>query len=175
MPNVEGLEWSGEEEEQPVYTKDYAPYAPYAEFVEKYAGDYGVPADYARAVMETESSYRPNVRSSQGARGLYQITPVTAEYLGVDYEELDDPETNIDAGIRYLGKLLNRYDGDREKASAAYNWGPGNLARHGLENRPKETRGHWDKIRLNMMRYAKPDGTLPGMWMGGQVGRTRYR
>jgi soluble lytic murein transglycosylase-like protein len=47
--------------------------------------------------------------------------PGTARYLGVD---ADDPFANLEGGARYLREQLDRFDGDIEKALAAYNAGP---------------------------------------------------
>ena len=157
-------------------------YAPYAGLVRKYALEHEVPENYARAVMESESGKHdhegylreldPAARSYADARGLFQINPITARHLGVDYESLDDPEINIEAGIRYLSEMLRKQDNDLEYASTAYNWGPTALAEKGFENRPKTTKEYWDKIRLFMMQYDPPEPE--GMWMGGPVRTPKY-
>lgn len=92
------------------------------------------PADPAliAAVIFEESRFVDQT-SSQGARGLMQITPATADTIeklsGGEtfvYEDLADPELNIRYGTYYLRYLLDKYDGDEAAALAAYNAGEGN-------------------------------------------------
>ncbi|MEP0391918.1 MAG: lytic transglycosylase domain-containing protein [Erythrobacter sp.] len=78
------------------------------------------------AVVWQESRWREGAVSPAGARGLAQLMPGTARYLGVDP---DDPMQNLEGGARYLREQLDRFDGDLEKALAAYNAGPGRVER----------------------------------------------
>jgi len=50
--------------------------------------------------------------------------PATARYLGVNPS---DPIANLHGGARYLRQLLDQFDGNVEKALAAYNAGPGRV------------------------------------------------
>jgi soluble lytic murein transglycosylase len=92
------------------------------------------------AVIFEESHFRDQT-SSQGARGLMQITPDTADTIeklsGGEtfvYEDLADPELNIKYGTFYLRYLLHVYDGDEAAALAAYNAGEGNADKWGGAN-----------------------------------------
>ena len=76
------------------------------------------------ALVWQESRWRAHAVSSAGARGLAQLMPGTARELGVNP---DDPFANLEGGARYLRVQLDRFDGDVEKALAAYNAGPGRV------------------------------------------------
>lgn len=80
------------------------------------------------ALIWQESRWRPEARSPAGAIGLAQLMPGTARELGVDAR---DPYANLAAGARYLRQQLDRFDGDVERALAAYNAGPGRVIRAG--------------------------------------------
>jgi soluble lytic murein transglycosylase-like protein len=75
--------------------------------------------------------------STAGARGLMQLMPATAGYMaktrfkGEKTETLFDPEYNIALGQKYLAYLLEHetVQGDLFRLAAAYNGGPGNLAK----------------------------------------------
>lgn len=89
--------------------------------IQKVADRYEVDAALVKAIIMAESSYNPNAVSKRGAKGLMQLMPGTAKALGV--EDIFNPEHNIDAGVRYFRKLLNRFNGDIKLALAAYNAG----------------------------------------------------
>ncbi len=85
------------------------------------ANRYDVDPLLVKAIIMAESSYNTNAVSKVGARGLMQLMPRTARELGV--EDSFNPEQNINGGVKYFKKLLNRFDGDVELALAAYNAG----------------------------------------------------
>jgi hypothetical protein len=85
---------------------------------------YDVPVALIQAVLETESGGNRWATSDQGARGLMQIMPETGARYGLNTAmDFYDPIKNVDAGVRYLRDLLIRYDGDEDKAIAAYHQG----------------------------------------------------
>ena len=103
------------------------------------------------AMIEAESNWDPLAVSSKGAQGLMQLVPGTADFLGVT--DVFDPEQNLDGGVRYLRMMLERYDGDLEKALAAYNAGPTAVDRKGGVPDYRETRAYVQKITD---RYFRP-------------------
>lgn len=140
--------------------------------IQKASAQYGVPADEIRAIIGKESSFNPKARSKKGAGGLMQLMPSTAVDLGVS--DVYDPEQNIDAGTRYYAQQLKKYDGDREKALAAYNWGPGNVDKFGVGPEvkvvPKETRDYVRRITAQM-GINKPSGKPGGTTLAQDVAR----
>jgi len=71
--------------------------------------------------------------------GLAQLMPGTARYLGVNPA---DPAANLIGGARYLRELLDQFDGDVEKALAAYNAGPARVRSAGGVPAIAETRAY---------------------------------
>src|SRR5690606_36576518 len=86
------------------------------------------------AIMRGESSFNPDVRNGSGAAGLMQLMPATARALAgrpLHAYTLADPETNISLGQRYISHLLadGAVAGNLIFMAAAYNAGPGNVAK----------------------------------------------
>lgn len=93
--------------------------------ISRCADEYNIDEELIRAVIQVESGWKADAVSSKGAGGLMQLMPRTAKMLGV--ENLFDPEENIEGGVKYLSQLTDKYEGDVEKALAAYNAGPGRV------------------------------------------------
>ena len=107
------------------------------------------------ALVWQESRWRENAISPVGARGLAQLMPGTARYLGVDSA---DPFQNLEGGARYLREQLDRFDGNLEKALAAYNAGPGRVERAGGVPNIRETRNYVAAIMGRLANHSRPAG-----------------
>jgi len=84
----------------------------------------GVDPEHMLRMVQAESAFNPNAVSTAGAAGLLQLMPGTAGDMGLTAQERFDPQKSIEGGTGYFKQLLDRFGGDYEKASAAYNWGP---------------------------------------------------
>ncbi len=100
----------------------------FSQLIEQAAEKYGVDPDLIEAVIQAESNYDADAVSSAGAQGLMQLMPATARSLGVT--DAFDPAQNINGGVKLLSQLLNQYDGNVKLALAAYNAGPGAVAKY---------------------------------------------
>lgn len=81
----------------------------FTNIIERECAKYGFATQLIDAQIFVESSYNPLEVSSCGARGLMQILPSTAEWLGVDADDLWYPEINIALGVYYDDWLYKRW------------------------------------------------------------------
>jgi len=120
----------------------------YDDLFKKYAEKYGLDWRLIAALCWQESRFVPKAKSWVGARGLMQVMPATGKEMG--FTELEDPDTGVHAGVRYLAKMMDRFDdemplGERIYfALASYNGGRGHV--------------------LDAMRLARARGLDPQRW-----------
>ncbi len=113
------------------------------------------------AFMRQESQFNARAVSHAGARGLMQLMPLTAAQLdGKSFrgraELLLNPVYNVTLGQRYIVQLLQdgAVQGDLIRLAAAYNGGPGNLARW---TRKQDKRGGEDDALLFIESLPSPE------------------
>jgi soluble lytic murein transglycosylase-like protein len=147
--------------------------------VPRWTPDNGFTVDRALiyAVMRQESGFNARAKSYAGARGLMQLMPATAGYManqrfrGRTRNKLYDPGLNITLGQKYLRYLIQHeiVEGDLFMMAAAYNGGPGNLARwkRQIERRTvdpllfiesipaRETRNFVERVLANLWMYRE--------------------
>jgi len=97
----------------------------YDHMVRQTARKYRIDPRLVHAVIWQESNYNSRAISSAGAQGLMQLMPQTARELRV--WRPFSPRANIDGGVRYLIKQINRF-GSLKRALHAYNCGPTRVA-----------------------------------------------
>jgi soluble lytic murein transglycosylase-like protein len=126
--------------------------APYAAKIAELAARFDLSPALLEAVVWQESRWRANALSPVGARGLAQLMPGTAREMGVDP---DDPLANLEGGARYLRQQLDRFDGDVEKALAAYNAGPGRVTAANGIPRIRETQLYVASVMGRLSNHSR--------------------
>jgi len=123
------------------------------------AARYGVPERLVTALIAEESQFNPRAVSRRGAIGLMQLMPQTAELLGV--RDSYDPLENLDAGVRYLRELLDRFDNNLPLVLAAYNAGEKAVVEYrGVPPYP-ETRDYISRVLQRVGDAAAPSARRP--------------
>jgi len=121
----------------------------------------GLPPELVHSVAQIESGMNQEALSPKGALGLMQLMPGTAASLGV---KADCADGNAEGGAKYLRNLLLQYRGDAVLALAAYNAGPGAVAKFGGVPPYPETRRYVENVlrqfaREQKLRASKPIAT----------------
>jgi soluble lytic murein transglycosylase-like protein len=120
-------------------------------YIKQVAARYNVPADLVAAVIEAESDNNPRAVSRRGARGLMQLMPKTARTLGV--HDPFDARANIDAGVRHLRALMDRFGSNNlPLVLAAYNAGEVAVIKHRGVPPYRETRAYVKRILKKLDR-----------------------
>ena len=127
----------------------------YSTIVRAHARNYDLNPALLAAVIDEESKFRADAKSSAGAVGLMQLLPATAKGIAIHTggskfvtSDLYDPEINVRYGAWYLHHLLQKY-GDERLALAAYNAGQQNVDSWRAEGKDiqfPETRAYVAKV-----------------------------
>ncbi len=119
------------------------------------ADKYNVPVQLLKAVGKAESGFDAKAVSRCGAQGIMQLMPATAASLGVT--DSFDAQQNIMGGAKYLSGLLDKYEGNKSLALAAYNAGSRNVAKYGGIPPFEETQNYVKKV-LNFVNEGVDTG-----------------
>jgi soluble lytic murein transglycosylase len=140
--------------EPPWYARLWYPLR-YTSIVRAHSANYDLNPALLAAVIEQESKFRADAKSSAGAIGLMQLLPATAKGIAIHtggskfvVSDLYTPEINIRYGAWYLHHLIQKY-GDEKTALAAYNAGQQNVdswRAQGEGIQFAETRAYVDKV-----------------------------
>lgn len=156
----------------------------YQDIIVEAANQYNVPVNLIMAVITQESGGKPEIVSPVGAGGLMQLMPATATGAGLTVypavqtvndkgrtvltldprDDRMDPRKNIMAGVKLLGWLIKRYNGNLEHALSAYNWGPGNmdkLLKGQKKSMPAETQKYAPSILAMYQSLGGDTGSNP--------------
>jgi soluble lytic murein transglycosylase-like protein len=139
---------------------------PYDGAIAQAAARYNLDPAVLHGLIQQESGFNPNSRSSAGALGLTQLMPGTASSLGVGNPL--DPLQSIEGGARYLSQMMSQFGGNTEEALAAYNAGPGAVHRYGGVPPYPETQDYVNKVlgyanayRQSLASTSTPSPTGP--------------
>lgn len=135
--------------------------SPYDVLVKKHAEHYGFDWRLIVSQMYQESRFDPRAKSWVGAQGLLQVMPRTGKEFGIT--KLHDPDQGLQAGVRYLNWLLQRFEPELEIgertwfALAAYNAGIGHVrdARHLARQKGWDGNRWFDNVEKAMLLLAK--------------------
>lgn len=106
------------------------PDTPYGQLIYDTAKRHSVNPELVAAIVRAESGFDAQAELPTGARGLMPLMPATARRLGLVPDELLDPELNLNAGVRYLVELGERYRYDLALMLAAYKAGEETVDRY---------------------------------------------
>jgi soluble lytic murein transglycosylase-like protein len=133
-----------------------APKSPYGQLIYDIAIRHSINPQLVAALIHVESSFNARAVSPKGACGLMQLLPGTARRFGVTKKkDLFDPKKNLEAGVKYLKWLTNRFGGDVQKTLAAYNAGEGAVDRFGGIPPYRETQNYVQKI-FGLLGFTPP-------------------
>jgi hypothetical protein len=125
----------------------------YHHAIEKAAILYNVNPAFIRAIIHAESHFNAKAVSKQGAQGLMQLMPTTAQALGVKNPFI--AKQNIYGGVKHLAHLLKVYKGNNQLTAAAYNAGEGAVKKYSGIPPFAETEVYVERVNILYQRYQR--------------------
>lgn len=138
--------------------------------IARWAEEYGVNPNLIATLMQIESCGYPDVVSSAGAQGLFQVMPM--HFVGDESARMTDPETNALRGMGVIIDCLERAGGDFGLAMACYNGGPRRISQP-MDQWPAETQRYYrwgSGIYTDALRNADSSATLNAWYEAGGWG-----
>jgi soluble lytic murein transglycosylase-like protein len=165
VPTEEIVEYEHDDTPEAASPVETTPVKSIPDHVAEASKSTGIDPDFLNSVIHHESGFNPRAVSKKGARGLMQLMPDTADKLGV--RDSFDPGQNIQGGAAYLRQLLVQYNGDAQKALAAYNAGPHRVQQYNGVPPYTETRSYvagiireYNRKKIAQQRAAKSQKAL---------------
>ncbi len=117
------------------------------------------------ALIDVESSFDPEALSERGAVGLMQLREPTLrrelERAGLTVDYPNDPVANVQAGVRYLRRLLDAF-GEEDVALMAYNAGPNRILGYLREGEiPPRFHVYPRRVKAELRRLRRSVGAEP--------------
>lgn len=115
---------------------------------------YNLEPAFIKAVIHVESAFDHLAVSKAGAMGLMQLMPATA----ADYELTTNtfaPSRNVEAGVRHMRDLMDRYNSNKRLSLAAYNAGSGAVSKYNGIPPFKETQNYVVKVMKLYQLYQR--------------------
>ena len=128
------------------YKKRPKPLNKYDGLIVEVSQRHSVEVALVKAVIHTESYFNHKAKSRVGAAGLMQLMPATAKIYGVGARDINDPTSNLEAGVKHLRYLLKKYPRNIKYALAAYNAGETAVYYYNGVPPYKETRNYVRKV-----------------------------
>lgn len=125
----------------------------YHEDIKKYSSQFHIDSKLVMAVIRNESCFDKSAVSTAGAQGLMQLMPATAKSLGVT--NAFSARQNLRGGTQYLSELVTRYENNLKLALAAYNAGPGAVAKYDGVPPYKETQKYIERVMKSYRSYVR--------------------
>lgn len=142
-------------------------WAEFGPIVQEASATYGVPVPVMVATIAAESSGRPGVISTKGARGLMQLMPNTAAMVSRNprlkgaLQTLLSPKHNVTLGSKYIAAFQREHQWDPVKIALMYNMGIGRLKADRLFNETRAYVQRWVKYYNGAIAVTGKPG-IPG-------------